>query len=152
MAQAFRVVAIGKATDALIQIFKEKYPEIMEGAYANELIKDSNAWNLIDACKKIGKKYVYVSRQNLSLELMGRKVIHDLMDIFVEGVLEDEENSRFAKKIYALMSSNYRTVYDDAIGKNSLPEFYCQMQLVTDYICGMTDTFACQLHRKLTNG
>ena len=152
MAQAFRVVAIGKATGALIRIFKEKYPEIMEGTYAKELIKDSDAWNLIDACKKIGKKYVYVSRQNLSLELMGRKIIHDLMDIFVEGVLEDEENNRFAKKIYALMSSNYRTVYDDAMKKGILPKFYCQMQLVTDYICGMTDTFACQLHRKLTNG
>ncbi|WP_390699270.1 hypothetical protein [Gemmata massiliana] len=26
------------------------------------------------------------------------------------------------------------------------------MQLVTDYICGMTDSFACDLHRQLTNG
>ncbi len=153
MAQAFRVVAIGKATGALINIFKEKYSAIMNGEYSNELIKDSEAWNLIDACKKIGKKYVYVSRQNLSLELMGRKVIHDLMDIFVEGILEyKEDNNRFAGKIYSLMSSNYRTVYNNAIENGVLPKFYCQMQLVTDYICGMTDTFACQLHRKLTNG
>jgi len=29
---------------------------------------------------------------------------------------------------------------------------YCQMQLVTDYICGMTDSFARDLHQKLKNG
>jgi len=33
-----------------------------------------------------------------------------------------------------------------------LPAEYCSMQLMTDYICGMTDTFACILHKRLTNG
>ncbi|NNB89713.1 hypothetical protein HI292_29685 [Corallococcus exiguus] len=27
-----------------------------------------------------------------------------------------------------------------------------RFQLVTDYVCGMTDTFACSLHAQLTHG
>jgi dGTPase len=46
----------------------------------------------------------------------------------------------------------YRDVWNKSRGKTKLPENYCCMQLVTDYICGMTDTFACTLHRQLTNG
>ena len=57
----------------------------------------------------------------------------------------------FAKKEFGLMSSNYKAIYELAI-KNGVPLRYCRMQLLTDYICGMTDTFACTLHKRLTNG
>ncbi|GAF95905.1 unnamed protein product, partial [marine sediment metagenome] len=110
------------------------------------------------------------AKQNLLLEVMARRVIHDLMDIFWEGASKKQDNpTRFEKEIYKLMSENYRTVFENAQnppkvlneyravwnesrGKTKLPENYCCMQLVTDYICGMTDTFACTLHRQLTNG
>ncbi len=56
------------------------------------------------------------------------------------------------RKIFDLTSRNYLVVYNNAIKENKLPKRYCQMQLMTDYICGMTDTFACSLHKQLTNG
>jgi dGTPase len=46
----------------------------------------------------------------------------------------------------------YTDIYNKSRGNNKLPEKYCCMQLVSDYICGMTDTFAITLHRELTNG
>jgi dGTPase len=36
--------------------------------------------------------------------------------------------------------------------KGKIPERYHRYQLVTDYVCGMTDTFAKRLHQELTNG
>ena len=84
---------------------------------------------------------------------MGRRVIHDLMDVFWEGALEGSNNKKgFAGKIFDLTSRNYRVVYEKAIKEREFPEKYCSMQLMTDYICGMTDTFACTLHKRLTNG
>jgi dGTP triphosphohydrolase len=29
---------------------------------------------------------------------------------------------------------------------------YCKLQLVTDQVAGMTDTYACHLHKELSNG
>ncbi len=170
MAQAFQVYAIGESVYAVIETFKEKYKDIMSGNYHNELFEDSKACSLIKACKKAGRNYVYCAKQNLLLEIMARRVIHDLMDIFWEGASKKPgERTRFEKEIYSLISDNYRTVferaqnqpaplskysklYNDSRGKTQLPEYYCCMQLVTDYICGMTDTFACTLHKRLTNG
>jgi dGTP triphosphohydrolase len=33
-----------------------------------------------------------------------------------------------------------------------IPEQYFRMQLITDQVAGMTDTFAVSLHRELMNG
>jgi dGTPase len=152
-AQAFRVFVIIESAKAIEGAFKKKYEDIIRGNYHNELYEDSEAGALIEACKKVGQKYIYRSHENLKLELMGRRVIHDLMDIFWEGASTgSKEEKGFARKIFDLTSRNYRVVYEKAIKENELPEQYCNMQLMTDYICGMTDTFACTLHKRLTNG
>jgi dGTPase len=78
------------------------------------------------------------------------------MDVFWDAVGGetgfDGKGSEFSRKAYKLMSGNYRTVFDVAKKEGRLPVEYCCTQLVTDYICGMTDTFACMLHRQLMNG
>jgi dGTPase len=153
MAQAFRVFVIIESAKAIEKAFKDKYKDSMKGSYHGELYKDSEASALIEACKKVGQKYIYCSKENLKLELMGRRVIQDLMDVFWEGASGSNKNGRrFARKIYDLTSRNYRVVYEKAIKDKKFPEKYCCMQLMTDYICGMTDTFACTLHKRLTNG
>ena len=84
---------------------------------------------------------------------MGRWVIHNLMDIFWEGASKGNNDKKgFARKIFDLTSRNYSVVYEKAIKDKKFPEKYCNMQLMMDYICGMTDTFACTLHKRLTNG
>jgi len=153
MAQAFRVLVIIQSAKAIEKAFKEKYKDIMKGNYPNELYKDSEAGALIEACKKVGQKYIYCSKETLKLELMGRRIIHDLMGIFWEGASRgSKEKKSFARKIFDLTSRNYRVIYNDVMGKGEFPDEYCSMQLMTDYICGMTDTFACTLHKRLTNG
>jgi len=153
MIQAFRVHVIIQSAKAIEKAFKQKYEDIMSGNYHGELYKDSEAGALVEACKKVGQKYIYRSTETLKLELMGRKIIHDLMDIFWEGALKDSnEKKGFARKIFDLTSINYRVVYEKAIEEKEFPAEYCCMQLMTDYICGMTDTFACSFHKRLTNG
>lgn len=153
MSQAFRVFVIIQSAKAVEKAFKDKYTDIMIGDCHNELYRDSEAGALIDACKQVGTKYIYCSKENLKLELMGRRVIHDLMDIFWEGASTGSKEAKgFARKIFELTSRNYRVVYEKAKKDRKLPEEYCSMQLMTDYICGMTDTFACTLHKRLTNG
>jgi dGTPase len=130
----------------------------MEGTYKGELVKDGKRVSLVKLFQKIGRSKIYCTPPNLKLEIMGRRVIQDLLDIFWEGaaVLSskgDLSTKDFPGRIGALLSRNYREVFCHFMKANSdLPERYQRYQLVTDYICGMTDTFAKDLHERLTNG
>jgi len=155
MAQAFRVLVIIEAAKTVEKAFRDRYADIISGNYHGELYKDSEAASLIKTCKRVGQQHIYCSKETLKLELMGRRIIHDLMDLFWEGASEgskDKDGKDFSHKIYDLTSRNYRVVYKKAVEEKELPAEYCQMQLMTDYVCGMTDSFACTLHKCLTNG
>ena len=153
LVQYFRVRAIGKIVVSAAEAFKSNYEQIMNGEYHDELLVDSKAAALVEACRKLNRSRVYRSDETLKLELMGRRIIWDLMDLFWEGAGNTEgERGRFADKAFSLLSENYRSVFDRAKETEEFPPRYCQLQLVTDYVCGMTDTFAVELHRRLTNG
>lgn len=127
---------------------------IIRGDYHRELFRDSSAAPLMTACKAITKQRVVTSDAIVRLELMGRRIIHDLMDLYWDGIgsADGIPVSGIARKVYNLMSPNYRRVFEAEIDSGRFPARYCQLQLITDSICGMTDTFACSFHRQLTNG
>jgi len=158
-ASAFRTSSIGVVVRAVVKAFQSQYDKIMAGEYAGELVKDCEAWPLVKKLKDLGKTRVYCTPSNLKLELMGRHVICDLMDVFWEGakVLPTDgsrpKTTTFSGKVCALLSENYRRVFCQWVKEMSeLPEQYHRFQLVTDYVCGMTDTFAKRLHTELMNG
>ncbi len=153
--QTFRIFAISILVPSVVEVFKAKYDKIMAGEYHGELVKDCSANTLVKTCKTIGKNYIYCSSETTRLEVMGREIIFELMDLFWQGASHAEEhkkNKDFPYKIYSLMSENYRTVFEKTLEKGDIPIQYCQMQLVTDYMCGMTDNFARTLHQQLKNG
>jgi dGTPase len=155
MAQAFRTAVIARVVPAVLEEFQTNYGAIMSGAYDGELVQRCRAAPLVTACKRYAARSIYSAPQTLQLELMGRRVVCDLMDLFWEAASVCDGSSltkTFAGKCYALLSANYRSVFEKALERSSLPANYCRLQLVTDYVCGMTDTFACTLHRRLTNG
>jgi len=104
-------------------------------------------------------KHVYSSPQILKLELMGRRIIWDLLDLYWEaGQLIGTDKDKwpdFAKKSFELISRNYREVCEGHVENaqhGTIPADYYRMQLITDQVCGMTDSFAVTLHRELMNG
>ena len=156
-ASAFRTAAIAIAVPSVVNVFKEKYSEIMAGKYAGELVADCNASSLVSQLKAIGRSRVYCTPSTLKLELMGRRVIGDLMDIFWEGakylpVDKPPKTKNFEGKAAALLSENYCRVFKYSVSEKKFPEAYHRLQLVTDYVCGMTDSFAKRLHAELMNG
>jgi dGTPase len=158
-ASAFRTSTIGIVVRSVVKEFQKQYGEIMAGRYTRELFKECEAAPLVEKLKELGRTRVYCTPSNLKLELMGRRVICDLMDIFWEGaqVLPADgslpKTTKFPGKVCALLSENYRRVFCHSVKTmRELPEQYHRFQLVTDYVCGMTDTFAKRLHAELMNG
>lgn len=157
-ASAFRTATIGLVVKSATTVFIDRYEQIMSGDFKDELVKSCDAWPLIDKLEAIGRDRVYCTPSTLKLEIMGRRVIHDLMDVFWEGaenlpVGKDPDPRTFGGKAGALLSRNYRRVFQHSRKTpDGLPETYHRFQLVTDYICGMTDSFAKRLHAELFNG
>lgn len=159
--QAFRTFSIGEMKDAAFAQFCRSYKDVRDGRYHGEIVRDEDceAATFVQACTGIGVDYVYPSPPTLKLELMGRRVIHDLMNLFWEGArvcgagdAPKECKKGFAGKAFKLISSNYKNVFLSTLKKGKLPERYCRLQLVTDQIAGMTDSFAMRLHKLLMNG
>lgn len=153
VSQYFRTRVIVRAQDAVRRAFAENYEAIMSGAYDKEILYDSEIGEFYAVLKEeINYKHVYNAKETLRLELLGRNVIRFLLDTFWEA--EKSEKSRtFSQKIYNLLSQNYRWVFEHPIPQEGhLPEEYRRLQLVTDYICGMTDSFALNLRRELQHG
>jgi dGTPase len=157
-ASAFRTASIGVVVRAAIDAFKANYASIMDGTYKHELVEDSDASVLVKTLKEFARAKAYATPANLKLELMGRKVICDLMDVFWEGAVElpvegSPKPKKFPGKAGSLLSDNYRRVFQHWVKQQPrLPQKYHQLLLVTDYVSGMTDSFATKLHRELRNG
>jgi len=155
---SFRTNAIIHMVKATSSSLRNNYDAIMGGEYHKSLLNDSDAGAFAKACKKLAAKYVYRAPQTLKLEVMGRKVISDLLSLYWEGakcVGAGNDKPPFASKIEALISQNYRTVCEKGIRSSEeagIPANYYRMQLMTDQVCGMTDTFAVTFHRELMNG
>ena len=156
---AFRVNAISAMVRAVVDTFGRRYDDIMSGKYHEELVSDEEcaAASFVKACKDLLRETVFRCPEVLRVEVRGREVIHDLMDLCWEGVsayLKDKKTHTrsYGGKLYLLISENYRHLFQQRLASGTENETYCALQLITDYVCGMTDTYACQLHTDLMNG
>ena len=154
--QYFRTMAIQVGVAESQRIFITKYSEIMAGNCVGEILYSSDAGPLFTVLKKkIGKPLIYRSKEAVKLEVLGINVVHGLMDIFSQAFDGSPgqglvATSGYADKVYALFSRNYKLVYELEAKKGDLPVGYYKLRLLTDYICGMTDSFALDLYRELT--
>lgn len=152
--QMWRVASIGEMVVAATEAFVANYDPIMNGQFNSELMAVSRSVQLWKCLKKFAKSHIYNHRQVLEVELKGHQTIHGLMDIFWAAIQDRKEEADINSKrpplsnyVYSRISENYRRV---AVSKtNKMPLRYRELQLMTDMISGMTDSFAVSLLKDL---
>src|SRR5580658_4175053 len=157
-AQAFRGNLMSRLIPAALDEFRDSYDAIMNGEYGHELVKRSRLGGLYVACKEVVKRHIFRSPDVLRLEIMGRKVIHDLLDLYWEGVAPElRDETGFSNKLYSIISDNYRNAFEQDLQKTfptvdpAVKRLYLQLRLVCDQVAGMTDAYAVGQHRLLAN-
>ena len=146
-----------------------------ENTKVYELLKCES--ELVKELKYITTNNCFSCHEVLALELEGDRVISTLLDIFTDALLtnpvEDLVNTKkYCGKIFKLISPNfvYRTLYDHA-DKGKIKEEVIAMQndpdnymisklrrlscyellhLITDFISGMSDSYAVKLYQELS--
>jgi len=157
-AQAFRTNLMSRLIPAALDEFQASYKAIMTGEYGHELVKRSRLGGLYVACKEVVKRHIFCSPEVLRLEIMGRRVIHDLLDLYWEGVAPEQRDEKgFSNKVYSIISDNYRAAFEQDLNRNfpsidpAAKRLYLQLRLVCDQVAGMTDAYAVGQHRLLAN-
>ena len=145
--------------DTAIYSFNRAYKDIMDGVHSTGLFHGTYQTRTLKLLKKATEQFALNSPGVLKLELSAETILSFLLDHFVCAVLyfenKDSANgyvpSTADRKYLALLSANHKDDYrmmrcDAAEERYNL---YLRLLMVTDYVSGMTDTYARMLYRKL---
>ena len=133
--------------------FASNYDAIMEGCFRHDLFCGTPGALLMDLLGDMADRRVFSTRAIYKMELTESTILNFLMDRLVRAVLnydtrenQDSVNSR----VVALISDNYKNAYRlQSEGKSEAEKLYLRLLLVTDYVCGMTDSYAKRLYQEM---
>ena len=141
---------IGCATSG----FTSHYDEIMNGVYKSDLFADTPAEGLVKLLGEIACKCVFKSETIYRMEVKEAVMIDNLMDRFMGAIIKYDDPAQklnsIEERLVSFISNNYKKAYRyHAEGRSDIYRLYLRLLLVTDYICGMTDSYAKRLYQEL---
>ena len=135
--------------------FSRNYKSIMSGEFQRELIQGTFHEKSMKIFKNAMVEFVYEQPEIVKLELSAKKIISTLLDDFIYAVIymdETEEkykNHQFQKKLCSLIPDNLKADYEKAKTNDEGYNLYLRMLMITDFISGMTDSYAKNLYQEL---
>jgi len=133
--------------------FVKHYGEIMEGTWKRDLFAGMPGTLVMDALGDIAYRYAFISTPILKLEIGADAIFDFLLEKFVGAAIcydTDEPMTAVQEKLMSILSDNYKAIYHIyAKGKDETEKLYLRLLLVTDEICGMTDSYAKELYQEL---
>lgn len=141
---------INCATDG----FTRNYRKIMKGDYESDLFAGTAAEELMDLLGDLANRAVFMSETIYRMEVTEAVILDDLMNRFVAAAVKYDDPSQeldsIGLRMISFISGNYKNTYHyHAGGKSDKERLYLRLLLVTDYICGMTDSYAKRLYQEL---
>ncbi len=133
--------------------FAEHYDAIMEGTYARDLFAGTQAEKLTQVLGETAAKLVFSSRFIYKREQTESVMINFLLDHFVRAVIdldpaEGAEREILLKKVPFISDNYVRAYLFWSEGRSETEKIYLRILLVTDYMCGMTDSYAKRLYQE----
>ncbi len=147
--QNIRVKAQSQMLIHTVDSFIANHDAILDGSFDEDIVLVSKSKCLRKAFKKLSL-FNFSDQSVLRRELLGEKTLNFLLQLFTESVLSDNKLKPKTKeaKVYKLLSDNYKYIQNNF---SKYPnETYKNLQIVVDYISGMTDKYAYYLYRQFS--
>lgn len=134
--------------------FTSNYQLIMDGTYNQDLFGQSYGARVLALLGELAVKRVFTSAAIYKMEVAESRIINYLLNEFVRAVIPYDDDtqtiSSIDMRLVSFISDNYKTAYHHhAKGKSKTEKLYLRLLLVTDFICGMTDSYAKRLFQEL---
>lgn len=145
-----RARAINEVVRQAADCFLDHEAGLLDGSFDRPLVDQIAVAKAVQDMKKLGRERVYVAPQVLEIEAAGFRVLGGLLELFVGAV---EEVAEKGKKGASVSSSTLlRLLPPQFLGEDGEPEAdpYARLIQLTDFVSGMTDSYAVALYKKLT--
>lgn len=141
-----RAKAINDTVAQLADAFIDYEVKILEGEFEQDLISVIDSAEQLELIKEISVKEIYSFRSVVEREAAGYEVLGGLLDAFIVAVNEIYKGdfSWKSKNLMKLLPGQF-------LGKNGRPDddIYLRLLKITDFVSGMTDSYAVSLYRKI---
>lgn len=134
-----RAESINKLVTEAAEIFLGYEPKILSGEFDQDLLSLGNYAPHLEEIRQAIASRVFQHRDILRIRIAGYEVLGKLFTKFVNAVLINNEKG---KLISYLLPEEYRPNSDD--------DTYSKILKITDYISGMTDSYATSLFQELS--
>lgn len=126
----------------------------MNGVYKTDLFADTPAEGLVKLLGEIACKCVFKSETIYRMEVKEAVMLDNLMDRFMGAIIKYDDPAQklnsIEERLVSFISNNYKKAYRyHAERQPDIYRLYLRLLLVTDYICGMTDSYAKRLYQEL---
>lgn len=133
--------------------FTSNYEEIMAGTFKHDIFYGTFGEKLMDLLGDMAYRYVFSSTAIYKMEVTEAVILDFLMDKLVSAVLyydTDAKLNSIDSRVISFISDNYKNAYKyQSEGKSEAEKLYLRLLLVTDYVCGMTDSYAKRLYQEM---
>ena len=133
--------------------FTSHYDQIMNGTFQHDLFCGTFGEDLMWLLGDMAYRRVFDTMDIYKMEMTESVILDYLMDRLVHAVLyydTDVKLDTIDRRIISFISDNYRSAYlNQSKGKSEAEKLYLRLLLVTDFVCGMTDSYAKRLYQEL---
>ena len=134
----------------------DNYDAIMSGTFKRELLADTPGGFMADLLGDVAYRYAFLSEPILKLEVAADAIFDFLLERLVMALrYYDTDKWKLHScavdtKMIGLISSSFMQVYRiHAKDAGEDEKLYLRLLLATDYVSGMTDSYARRLYREL---
>ncbi len=145
-----RAKVINETVKHVVDCFLDNENAILKGQFDQPLMSQLPNHQALDALIQVANQKIYNRSEVLEIDAVGFRIISELLDQFVfalDDVAEKGQQSQALSQIICQMLPR------QFIGDNAMmPEenAYLRLLKLTDFIAGMTDSYALSLYKKLT--
>ena len=134
--------------------FTSNYDAIMKGEYKYDLFHGTYCERLMQLLGDLAYREVFTSEPIYRMEVTESVMLSDLLNKFMTAIIKYDDPSQKLNsmdlRIVSFISDNYKRAYHcQAEGKTEAEKLSLRVLLVTDYICGMTDSYAMRLYQEM---
>jgi len=139
-----RAQAIGTAVGQTAQAFLDREDALLRGEFDEPLLDHIASAAELNAIKKASIATIYNTPRGVAIELRGHSIITRLLDTFASAV---EDVTRHGKSASPRSRKLLLLVPEQFIGpgRTPAPDAYTRLLRLTDFVSGMTDSYAVKL-------
>ena len=141
----FRAITVGEMIREAIEVFEKNYDGLMNASFDEEFASQIARAEQFKAFKAVAKRDVYSARPVIEIEACGFEVMGGLLASFV-GALETKAMNLPTGRV---RSRTLLGLLPNTGADLSKLGAYDRTLLATDFVSGMTDSFAVELYQRI---